>query len=144
MAHQGYWPGGVPRHGFRLVPADNGRNRIEVDEVEEILVKKVFHLAEYGDGDGPMGVKAIVNWTQRNGALTRYGAPFSTHAIHRMLTFEGYNGGGYPHGVDPSPDAFNSAPEQIIFNFTSIFPMFWPLKSPRKASGAFSMPRKTV
>ena len=70
MAHQGYWPGGVPRHGFGLVPADNGRNRIEVDEVEEILVKKVFHLAEYGDGDGPMGVKAIVNWTQRNGALT--------------------------------------------------------------------------
>jgi site-specific DNA recombinase len=115
MAHQGYWPGGVPRHGFRLVPADNGRNRIEVDEVEEVLVKKVFHLAEYGDGDGPMGVKAIVNWTQRNGVLTRYGAPFSMQAIHRMLTFEGYNGGGYPHGVDPSPDAFNSAPEQIIY-----------------------------
>ena len=30
------------------------------------------------------------------------------------------------------------------FNFTSIFPMFWPVNSPRKASGAFSMPRKTV
>ena len=33
---------------------------------------------------------------------------------------------------------------QCQFNFTSIFPMFSPLKSPRKASGAFSMPRKTV
>ena len=114
LALQGYWPGGVVRHGFKLVNVENGRKRIQVDEIEEAFVRNVFDLAEYGDGRGPMGVKAIVNWTSENGHLTRNGSSFSTNAIHRMLTFEGYKG-TYPYGINPSPDAFNAPPEEIIY-----------------------------
>ncbi|WP_082077335.1 recombinase family protein [Bradyrhizobium sp. LTSPM299] len=110
MVDQAYWPGGVVRHGFKLVPAmENARrNRVVVDEVDMAFVKKVFELAEFGNGTGPMGIKAIVNWATENNCLTRNGSPFSIAAIHRMLTFEGYTG-SYPYGVDESPSPYSPA-----------------------------------
>jgi hypothetical protein len=123
MVGQGHWSGGVLRCGFRLVPAENGRMRIEVDEGEETFVKKVFHLAEYGDGQGPMGIKAIVNWAQKNGFRARNGAPFATQNIHRILTFEGYKG-TYPYGVNPTPGALNSPAEGLLY--LSVRPIIEP------------------
>jgi site-specific DNA recombinase len=113
MVAQEFWPGGRVRHGFLLVPAGGRRNRIGVDEVEAPLVRKVFELAEFGNGGPPMGVKAIRSWVNSNGYRTRGGAPFGTADIHRMLTFEGYKG-TYPFGIDEAPSPYSHHEVQYL------------------------------
>ena len=95
MVMQGYWPGGPPPYGYKLIPAsDNAQRKVLALAAEESqLVGMIFSFVRCGDGNSaPMGVKAIAKWLNDRGFRTRNGARWSIQAIHRMLTNSVYYG----------------------------------------------------
>jgi site-specific DNA recombinase len=96
-ARQGFWNGSTPPYGFKTIEAGKRgariKKKLDVDPVEAETVRLVFRLFLEGDkGSGPMGVKSIVVWLNRNGFRTRLGALWGVGPIHRMLTSEVYVG----------------------------------------------------
>ncbi len=90
-AKEGFWNGGPAPFGFRLKVAERrGRKekkKLVVDPVEQDIVKRIFEMSLYGDGEkGPMGVKAITEWLNQNGFLTRRGNRWTTGSTHSLLT----------------------------------------------------------
>lgn len=64
-ARQGFWNGGSPPFGYRTTIAemrgDTPKKRPEIDPAEAEIVRLIYRLALQGDGNGPLGVKAIVS-----------------------------------------------------------------------------------
>ena len=56
-------------------------------------MRKIFKLFLTGDGTtGPLGVRNIADWLNRNGFKNRSGNQFYTSIVHAILTREAYAG----------------------------------------------------
>ena len=96
-ARQGFWNGSRPPFGYRTVEAERRgqkiKKRLEIDEREAATVRQIFKLFLEGDGSkGPMGIKDIASWLNRNGFRNKRGNAFFTSCVHRILTRETYAG----------------------------------------------------
>jgi len=95
MVVEGYWPGGRPPYGYKLVPANDNprRNVLAVDAEESSLVEKIFSFARCGEsGSAPMVIRAIAAWLNTHGFRTRDQSRWGTRAIHHILTNTVYCG----------------------------------------------------
>lgn len=95
MVMEGYWPGGRPPYGYKVVPADDNPRRkvLALAADESQLVQKIFSFVRCGDGSSaPMGVQAIAVWLNDHGFRNRDQSRWSSQAIHRMLTNSVYYG----------------------------------------------------
>ena len=93
-ARQGFWNGNRAPFGYRTVEAGQRGHRIKkilaINDAEGPLVQRVFALYRGQEGC-QHGIKAIA--AKLNGeSLSFRGKPFSTSAVHRMLTAEVYAG----------------------------------------------------
>lgn len=108
-ARNGYWNGARPPDGYRLVVAakigDKTKHKLEIDPQRAKLIRKIFALARVGDGKGPMGVKAIVEWLNSHGHRTASGARWGIGTVHMMLTKTSYVGEHYFNTADQTKQA---------------------------------------
>lgn len=95
-ARQGFWNGAQPPIGYRLVVAEQRGERVkkklEIDPLHADTVRLIFRLAHEGDGDGPLGIKMIVNHLNERGIRTRSGGLWGIGAVHQILTRQTYMG----------------------------------------------------
>ena len=96
-ARQGFWNGSAAPFGYRIIAAEKRgqkiKKRLAIEEREAATVRQIFKLFREGDGSvGPMGVKDIVSWLNRNGFRNRNGNPFYTSFVHAILTRSAYAG----------------------------------------------------
>ena len=71
-ARQGFWNGQTPPLGYRSYEAEKRGNkskrRLEVDEDEAFVVRKIFELYLTGpNGSGPLGITRLASWLNDNG-----------------------------------------------------------------------------
>lgn len=89
-ARQGFWNGGHAHYGYRVTVAetrgDTVKKRLEIDPVEAETVRLMFSLSLHGAGNGPMGIKAIVDHLNAKGLRYRRNRLFRTNEVHRILT----------------------------------------------------------
>ncbi len=122
LAQEGYWPGGKPADGLKLIPApDNARRKIVVvDEERRPLIVKVFNFALHGDGkSAPMGIKKIAEWLNSRGFRTRNGSRWSLNDIQRMLANPAYCG-EYFWGVNPAERDYHARQEPVLIRIPAI------------------------
>ncbi len=96
-ARQGFWNGSLPPIGYRVVDAEQRgtkmKKKLEIDPLHADTVRLIFRLASEGDGtSGPMGVKNIVSYLNRNRMFTRSGGRWGIGQFHRVLTRRTYIG----------------------------------------------------
>ncbi|WP_353888818.1 recombinase family protein, partial [uncultured Paracoccus sp.] len=96
-ARQGFWNGSLPPIGYRIVTAEQRgsktKKKLEIDPLHADTVRLIFRLASEGDGtSGPMGVKNIVSYLNRNRMFTRSGGRWGIGQLHRVLTRRTYIG----------------------------------------------------
>ncbi len=95
-ARQGFWNGSRPPIGYRLVVAEQRgervKKRLEIDPLHADTVRLIFQLAHEGLGDGPLGVKSIVNHLNEKRIRTRPGGLWGVGAVHQILTRQTYIG----------------------------------------------------
>ena len=96
-ARQGFWNGSLPPIGYRVVDAEQRgtkmKKKLEIDPLHADTVRLIFRLASEGDGtSGPMGVKNIVSYLNRNRMFTRSGGRWGMGQLHRVLTRRTYIG----------------------------------------------------
>ncbi len=99
-ARQGFWNGSMPPFGYRTVDAEKRgqkiKKRLAIEEREAAIVRQIFKLSLEGDKTrGPMGVKEIASWLNRNGFRNRNGNPFYTSIVYAILTRGAYAGTYY-------------------------------------------------
>lgn len=95
-AVQGFYNGSPVPLGYRAVEVEERgariKKKLEIDPVEEEVVR-LFKLYLHGDGQsGPLGTKALVNWLNAHGHRTRRGARFGVGTMHGILTNRVYVG----------------------------------------------------
>ncbi len=99
-ARQGYWNGSRPPFGYRTYEVDaignkgKRKQRLQVDPVESLMVKKVFDLYLHGSGSGPMGAKQISTYLNEIGQMHRR-TPWSRNRVHEVLSNRTYIGEFY-------------------------------------------------
>ena len=76
----------MPPFGYRTVEAEKRgqkiKKRLEIDEREAATVRQIFKLFLEGDGTkGPMGIKDITSWLNRNGFRNKAAMRFSPAAF---------------------------------------------------------------
>ena len=95
-ARQGFWNGARPPIGYRLALAETRglrqKKKLEIDPLHADTVRLMFRLASRGNGDGPMGVKAIARFLNENEIFTRSGARWGLGAVYQILTRKTYVG----------------------------------------------------
>lgn len=122
MVNKGFWPGGVPPHGYRCIPCPGNwqRSRLEVNDEERVTVEKMYSMALYGDGNGPpMGIKSMVVWLNQHGYRTRSGSRWSIQGVHRILTHSIYYG-EYFWGVNQIEHQFQEKIEPCLLKVPPI------------------------
>ncbi len=97
-AVSGFWNGASAPFGYRVVDAlkvgSKIRRKIEIDPIQEPVVRQIFDLCLYGAGQGPMGIKKIAAYLNERAILQR-GKPWMTSDIARILRSEAYIGTCY-------------------------------------------------
>ncbi|CAA6606124.1 Resolvase domain [Rhodospirillaceae bacterium LM-1] len=96
-ARQGFYNGSPVPLGYTTQEVEKRGSRIKkklaVDPVEAEIVKLIFRLYLYGDGQsGPLGIKEIVKFLNSNGYRTRRQARFGIATIHKLLMNRVYVG----------------------------------------------------
>ncbi len=95
-ARQGFWNGAQPPIGYRVVAAEQRgakvKKKLEIDPLYADTVRLIYRLAVQGDGAGPMGVKAIVNYLNKRHIYTRHGGRWGIGQLYRILTRRTYIG----------------------------------------------------
>jgi DNA invertase Pin-like site-specific DNA recombinase len=95
-ARQGFSNGGRTPVGYRLVFAEQRgmrvKKKLEIDPVHGETVRLIFRLANFGDGQGPLGVKAIASHLNKKHLYTPTGARWGVGAVHQVLTRRAYIG----------------------------------------------------
>lgn len=124
MVVEGYWPGGRPPYGYKLVPANDNplRNVLAVDAEESSLVEKIFSFARCGEGgSAPMGIRAIAAWLNTHGFRTRGQSRWGIRAIHHLLTNTVYCG-MYYWGVRAKETDFQGVQTPLSLHVPPIIP----------------------
>ena len=97
-AENGNWNGARAPFGYRIVDAlkvgSKIRKKIEIDPLEEPVVRQIFDLCLTGCGAGPMGMKKIAAHLNERGKLRR-GNLWTTSGVERILKSEIYVGTRY-------------------------------------------------
>ena len=83
-ASKGDKPAGVTPYGYRY---SDDKKRIEVNEQESVIVRRIFKLAQYGKT-----IQQIVNSLNAEGITTRQGKAWTRGTIHGMLRNDFYTG----------------------------------------------------
>ena len=94
-AARGFFNGGPVSYGYcsRTVQIDGKkeRKRLFIVEDEAAVVRKIYDMAEFGVGAGPMGTRSIAQWLHEHGYTLR-GAPFFHGSLDRILSRAQYCG----------------------------------------------------
>jgi site-specific DNA recombinase len=95
-ARQGYFNGSKPPFGYKKIeldiPAAKGKKKkLDIDEIEAALVRKIFSLYLHGSHGQEMGTKQIASHLNDHGILNR-GKKWSRNRIHQMLSDTAYFG----------------------------------------------------
>ena len=94
-AAEGFWNGGPIPFGYESVTVekrkDKAKKKLAIREDEAEIVRCIFRLARHGDGDGPMGVRAIAKWLKARGYSLR-GGRFNNSNIAAVLSRTHYIG----------------------------------------------------
>ena len=128
-ARQGFWNGALPPIGYRLVTAEQrgarAKKKLEIDPLHADTVRLMYRLASEGAGEGPLGVKAIVNHLNENRIYTRSGNRWAVGAVHKILTRRSYigthefnrraKGGGRNTGDDVIEVAIPPLIDEVLF-----------------------------
>ncbi|MBV8408189.1 MAG: recombinase zinc beta ribbon domain-containing protein, partial [Alphaproteobacteria bacterium] len=128
-ARQGFWNGATPPLGYRVVEAERRgvkiKKRLEVDPVEAETVRLIHRLYLEGEGErGPLGVKDLTSWLNRNGHRTRRGSPFGVASVHHILTNECYATGKWRYGVRNARTGTLHDPSTIVeIDIPTILPL---------------------
>jgi site-specific DNA recombinase len=97
-AAAGFWNGARTPFGYRVVDAvktgSKIRKKIEIEPLEELVVRRIFDLCLTGRGSGPLGMKKIAAHLNDRGILRR-GKTWTTSGIERVLKSETYVGTCY-------------------------------------------------
>jgi DNA invertase Pin-like site-specific DNA recombinase len=104
-ARQGFWNGGHPPFGYRIVDAekrgDKMKRRLDVEPKEAELVRQMFRLYVNGDGTtAPIGVKAIATYLNARGYKQRRGRLFNNKFVQECLREHAYVGTYYFNRVN--------------------------------------------
>lgn len=78
---QGYWTGGPPPYGFRVVEAGDGRKKLAIHPQEAATVKFVF---ESYDSE-TISLKEVANRVRDRGVPTRLGGPWGFTTVRGIL-----------------------------------------------------------
>ncbi|OPH83122.1 recombinase family protein [Nitrobacter vulgaris] len=122
MVQNGWWPGGKPPDGLKLIPAPNNSQRkvVTFDEDRRPVIERIYDLTLHGDGTSPpLGIKAIAKWLNTRGITTRAGSRWGNQTIHRILTNSAYFG-DYYWGVDPAINEFREELEPALLRVPAI------------------------
>ncbi|ABR31333.1 hypothetical protein SU69_07555 [Thermosipho melanesiensis] len=91
VAKKGYFMGGVPPFGFKLVEETDEygkkRKRYEIDENEAPYVREIFQLASQG-----VTLRQIADKLNQKGLKTRRGNKWTVRALYEMILNEKYAG----------------------------------------------------
>ena len=98
-ARQGFWNGARPPYGYSTTDAekrgDTIKKRLEINEAEAPIVRRIFNLYLTGEGDGPLGIKGIADCLNRKGYRNRQRKAFSKGFIADVLSRSTYIGKHY-------------------------------------------------
>ncbi len=94
-AAEGFWNGGPVPFGYQSVTVekrkDKQKKKLAVREDEAEIVRRIFRLAQFGDGNGPMGARAIAKWLNARGYTLR-GGRFNNSNTAGILSRKHYVG----------------------------------------------------
>lgn len=79
---QGYWTGGPPPYGFRVVEAGDGKKKLAIHPEEAATVRYVF---ESYDSE-TISLKEVANRVRDRGVPTRLGGPWGFTTVRSILT----------------------------------------------------------
>ena len=118
-AKQGFWNGATPPLGYKIVEAERRGSKIKkklaIDPVEAETVRLIYQLYLEGDGRiGPLGIKELTKWLNKNGHRTRRGSTFGVGPLHKILTNSAYATGKWPYGVRNSRTGAQHDPSTVI------------------------------
>ena len=104
-ARQGFFNGSNPPFGFHTVTTDSKGNsgnkkRLQIDQAEANLVKKIFSLYVNGIHNKIAGCKTIASHLNSQG-ITRRGKKWSTSTVADLLSNELYIGNYYFNKTNP-------------------------------------------
>ena len=123
-ARQGYWNGGPAPYGYRLKTVEmrgaTAKKKLEPDPQEAEIVRTIYRLCLHGDGQGPLGVKAVVSHLNAQGLRYRKGRPFRTNEVHRVLTHSTYMGVHYYNRKDGKTGKLRHPDEWIAMEVPAI------------------------
>lgn len=94
-AVEGFFNGGPVPYGYESRTVERRGNKekkklfVRDDEAE--VVRTMFRLATIGNGNGPLGARAIAQWLQQRGFTLR-GSPFNNSNVSGILGREHYTG----------------------------------------------------
>ena len=96
-ARQGFHYGAPVALGYTTRAVEQRGNRVKkrlvVDPVEAEMVRLIFNLYQWGDGQsGPLGLKSLAVYLNERGHRTRRGARFGIRTVHGILTNRTYIG----------------------------------------------------
>ena len=126
-ARQGFWNGSMPPFGYQTVDAEKRgqktKKRLAIEEREAATVRQIFKLFLEGDKThGPMGVKEIASWLNRNGFRNRNGNPFYTSIVYAVLTRTAYAGTYYFNTHDSRTRRARPKSEWVAVSVPQIIP----------------------
>lgn len=96
-ARRGFFNGSRPPFGYKAVETEvvghkgRKRRRLEIDEREALVVKKIYDLYLHGQEGNPMGLKTIVKHLNEAGILMR-GRPWQIQKLNAVLADDTYRG----------------------------------------------------
>jgi len=127
-ARQGFWNGSQAPFGYRTVEAERRgqriKKRLEIEDREAATVRQIFGLFLKGDDtNGPMGVKDITSWLNRNGFRNRNGNPYYVSIVHAILTRDAYSGVYYYNTHDSRTRRARPKDEWIAVEVPQIIPV---------------------
>jgi site-specific DNA recombinase len=123
-ARQGFFNGAKPPYGYRAVDAvgmgrRGKKKKLEVDEVEAQIVRRIYNLYLNGKDGRSMGIVAIGAHLNAIG-ITRRGSKWGRSRVHELLTNTAYVGEYYFNRKRTKTGEVKPESEWIPINITPI------------------------
>src|SRR5690606_11849035 len=94
-AAEGFWNGGIVPFGYQSVTVekrkDKEKRKLAIRDNEAEIVRCIFRLAQFGEGKGPMGARAIAEWLNAR-KFTLRGGRFNNSNTAAILSRTHYLG----------------------------------------------------
>lgn len=124
-AEQGFWNGSRAPFGYRTYTAEvrgiRNKKKIEIEEAEAEIVRRIFRLYVHGDGQsGPIGTKRIATTINALGGRNREGKEFRLQFIDKVLRNTAYVGEHYYNRNDSRRKKQRPKEEWVAFEMPRI------------------------